>query len=202
MRYNEIIMYTIVGLGNPGEQYERTRHNIAWIVLQTFIKERELPALHPERVYASDVTAGEVFGTDVLIVFPSTFMNHSGTAVKKVMHEHPEATLVVVHDDVALPLGSIRVALNRGAGGHNGVKSIITELGSKNFIRVRVGVAERNLFGVLKRPASDRLASFVLKKFSVREEKALSEIEKRVERALELIFTRDVSVAMNEMNSV
>jgi PTH1 family peptidyl-tRNA hydrolase len=192
-------MWTIVGLGNPGKEYENTRHNIAWLIMNAFIDDKNLPSPHDSSAFSSRVSEGGLFGEDVRIIFPTTFMNNSGTAVKKALTGGIE-TLIVVHDEIDLPFGTIRIGVGRGAGGHNGVKSIIQTLGSPEFIRIRVGVGKKNIFGILRRPKGDALSKFVLDELSKKEVLGLSDIEKKVERALELILTKGVQTAMNEVN--
>ncbi len=194
-------MELIVALGNPGKEYENTRHNVAWIVMNAIIKGACLPLPHTSSTFSGYVSVGNLHGKEVRILFPTTFMNNSGSAVKKAIDCEPTAKLIVIQDEVDLPFGTIRIAEGRGAGGHNGVKSIIDSIGTQDFIRIRIGVAQRNLFGIVRRPTGDKLSKFVLGAFTKKEQEALPEIEKKVVRAIELIFTRDVKVAMNEVNS-
>ncbi len=133
-------MELIVALGNPGKEYEHTRHNIAWSVLSELITTACLPSPHASSAFSGDVSVGNLHGKEVRILFPTTFMNNSGSAVKKALACEPAASLIVVHDEIDLPFGTVRIAEDRGAGGHNGVKSIIESLGSQNFIRIRIGI--------------------------------------------------------------
>ncbi len=128
-------------------------------------------------------------------------MNHSGVAVKKALKDSPVTSLIVLHDDVDLPFGAIRISEGRGAGGHNGVQSIIDHIGTKDFARIRIGVARTNIFGIVKRPKGDKLADFVLAPFTKKEMEALPEIGKKVDQALELILTKGVKEAMNRVNA-
>jgi PTH1 family peptidyl-tRNA hydrolase len=194
-------MELIVALGNPGEEYARTRHNVAWIVLRDIVSRACTSEPHASRIFSGDVCIGNLYGKDVRFLFPTTFMNNSGSAVKKALDCEPLSSLIVIHDDVDLPFGTVRVAEGRGAGGHNGVTSIIEHIGSQDFIRLRIGIARKNIFGVVKRPKGDRLAKFVLAEFTRKEEKELPLIGERVLRAIELTFTKDVKAAMNEINA-
>ena len=131
----------VVGLGNPGAQYEKTRHNIGWMVLDR-IAERAGWAGKGRTRDAASIAMGRYRGLDLTIVKPLTFMNDSGLAVRKVLaREHaPLGDLLVVVDDFALPFGKLRFRENGGPGGHNGLGSIIDELGTEKFSRLRVGI--------------------------------------------------------------
>ncbi len=195
-------MYTIVGLGNPGDEYKNTRHNVGWILLEEVIAKNALPSLTKSSAYSGLLSEGVFHGVEIGILFPTTFMNNSGTAVMKYLKEHGTLeTLVVVHDDIDLPFGDVRIGFDRGAGGHNGVRSIIDAGNSKAFIRIRVGIAQKGFFGGIKRPAGEKLSDFVLGNFKSGELKNLPEIGERVARALELILTKGVKDAMQEVNS-
>lgn len=141
-------MYTIVGLGNPGEEYEKTRHNTGRIVVAALTKAKKLP-------------------TKSRIVLPDTFMNRSGRAVASHIQSTTAAkSLIVVHDDLDLPLGVVRVSFGSSAGGHNGVVSVQAALKTKDFIRVRVGIA-RLARGKAKKPEGGKaVLDFLLGKFT------------------------------------
>jgi PTH1 family peptidyl-tRNA hydrolase len=194
-------MHTIVGLGNPGKEYENTRHNIGWLVLKHIIEVRGLPELSKSSRYSGLLSEGMLGEKPVAVLFPTTYMNNSGNAVSLYVKEKGSlGTLVVVHDDIDLPFGSIRVSFGRGAGGHNGVQSVIDSCGGKEFIRIRIGIAERGFFGGIKRPKGEELSRFVLKPLGTREMKALPEIAEKVDAALGLIIDKGVAVAMQECN--
>jgi peptidyl-tRNA hydrolase, PTH1 family len=131
----------VVGLGNPGSQYEKTRHNIGWMVLDRIADRAGWDGKGRTRDAAS-IAMGRFRGLDLTIVKPLTFMNDSGLAVRKVLaREHaPLSDLLVVADDFALPFGKLRFRENGGSGGHNGLGSIIEELGTEKFSRLRVGI--------------------------------------------------------------
>ncbi len=198
-------MYYIVGLGNPGEEYANTRHNIGWLALDAFIKTVQLPEVVSVRHASGRVSEGVVGGTSVTVLYPDTFMNHSGTAVRKLVDKGAASSLVVIYDDVDIPLGDIKVSFGRGSGGHNGVESIMKSLDTKDFIRVRIGVAKTGFWpwekGQVKRPAGgEALSRHVLGKFSRRESDALTQGLERTTAALRLILTDGYVKAMNQYN--
>lgn len=194
-------MHTIVGLGNPGKEYERTRHNIGWLVLGEVLKRHSLPEPAKNARYDSLVSEGNIGEAPVSFLLPTTFMNNSGNAVSRFIKEKGSLdSLVVVHDDVDLPFGDIRISFGRGAGGHNGVQSIIGATGGNEFTRIRIGIAQRGFFGGLKRPKGDELADFVLKTMSSSELKRIPEIGEKVDVALAHILTKGVPFAMQECN--
>lgn len=195
-------MFIIVGLGNPGDTYTHTRHNVGWIVLESIISKNDLPSLNESHTYAARITEGNMWGHESTVLFPTTFMNNSGTSLLKYLRAHSgEHQIIVVHDEVDLPFGEIRVSFDRGSGGHNGVRSIIDAYQSSAFIRIRVGVGVKNIFGTLKRPKGDRLADFVLKEFRPKELEQLEGISDRVAHALECIFAKGKEAAMQEINT-
>src|SRR3989338_1466699 len=154
-------MYLIIGLGNPGEQYEKTRHNVGFLVVDVLAKQwqcdewsfdKKSSSLLADCVKPGFTQPGVT--QPVLLAKPQTFMNNSGKAVKSLIAKlglakaglakaglaKAKPSLVVVHDDIDLPLGTVKVSSNRGSAGHKGVESIIQTLGSKNFVRIRVGI--------------------------------------------------------------
>src|SRR5687767_5663461 len=147
-------MKIVVGLGNPGKQYEHTRHNVGWMVLDR-LAERAGWVGHARARDAAATVYGRYNGLDLMLVKPTTYMNLSGVAVRKVLAREraPLGDLLVVVDDFALPLGRLRLREQGSAGGHNGLRSIIGEMGSQSFARLRVGIGEPS------RGASDHVLS-------------------------------------------
>ena len=185
-------MYCIVGLGNPGESYVGTRHNIGFRVVEalattqrTSIRRQEFQAL---------TARSRICRTEVLIMKPQTFMNLSGRSLREAGRKlpiEPERT-VVVYDDVDLPFGRLRIRVGGGSGGHRGIASIIDETGEPSFIRLRLGVGRSD-------PHRD-MSEHVLETFSDEEEEALGGIVGRAVDALRAIVCRGVTPAMNEFN--
>src|SRR3989344_1814964 len=168
-------MYLIIGLGNPGEQYEKTRHNVGFLVVDVLAKQwqcdewsfdKKSSSLLADCVKPGFTQPGVT--QPVLLAKPQTFMNNSGKAVKSLIAKlglakaglaKAKPSLVVIHDDIDLPLGTVKVSSNRGSAGHKGVESIIQALGTKNFTRIRIGI----------QPATGKpkdVETFVLKKFT------------------------------------
>lgn len=182
--------FLLVGLGNPGMAYENTRHNAGYGALQMLAAE-----LHTElsKKQCKALTGtGEIDGRRVLLLFPQTFMNLSGEAVQAAMHFYklqPEQ-LLVFSDDVALPLGAVRVRRSGSDGGQKGLRSIIGCIGTDAFPRVRIGV------GAKPHPAYD-MADWVLSRFKPEEQPAMDEAYKKAAGAAKLIVTGHIDQAMN-----
>ncbi len=138
-------MILITGLGNPGEKFKKTRHNVGFQVLDEFAKRNDFPDFRFSRKFNSLLSEGFLDEKKIILAKPQTFMNESGKAIKSLVSSFkPQASRVwVIHDDIDLPLGKIRIAISRGAAGHRGIESIIKELGTKNFIRFRIGICPK-----------------------------------------------------------
>jgi peptidyl-tRNA hydrolase, PTH1 family len=193
-------MFYIVGLGNPGQEYEDTRHNAGRLILGAVTKNERLPTAVNSAKLGGLLSEGMLFGAEVRTFLPNTFMNQSGTAVKKLCEGGAVKDLIVVYDDVDIPLGEVRVSFDRGDGGHNGLKSIIETLGTKEFIRVRIGIAAKGMMEAAVRPSGDKLAKYVLGKFTKRELQELVDLQPLVASVLEVILTSGYEVAMNKFN--
>jgi peptidyl-tRNA hydrolase, PTH1 family len=167
-------MYIVVGLGNPGKEYVNTRHNVGRI--------------------AADFVEKEV--KNVKIVTPDTYMNKSGPAVAKAMAGKSAKNLIIIHDDLDLPLGGIKISYGRGAGGHKGVESIIKTLKTKEFIRIRVGIAPK------RKPKGEKeVENFILSEFKKPEVDTLNKVYKRVAMAVSVIIEDDLQHAQTQFNS-
>ena len=194
-------MYYVVALGNPGEKYEYTRHNVGFLLMDYVIKKLNLSEPAKSMAYSGRVTKGEIANQEIIFLYPETFMNHSGEAVKKLVPSDQINNLIVIYDDVDLPLGKIKISQGRGDGGHNGIKSIISSLGDKDFIRLRIGIAPvNNETGLPVRPQGDQLANFVLKNFTTNELDKLDESKEKLFNLLEIIVRDGVVKAMNVGN--
>lgn len=198
-------MNYIVALGNPGEKYASTRHNIGWVVMDSVSSLVNLPSPHLQSALSGRVTDGKIAGVSVTVLYPDTYMNNSGAAVRKFVPRGELQNLIVLYDDIDLPFGEIKVTFGRGAGGHNGLTSIIEKMGSKDFVRVRIGIGKVGFWpwsgAEIKRPkGGGALEKYVLGNLTKKE---LGEIEQMSVRTLEVITTilKDGHVtAMNKFN--
>ncbi len=193
-------MHTIVGLGNPGEEYQNTRHNAGRIAL---IGALGRAGFNAERLAAGRLGRfehGDIAGLPVRILFPDTYMNESGRAIKKLLAPGEEAGLVLVYDDIDLPLGDFKISFGRGDGGHNGLASVIQALGTKDFLRIRVGIAPKTFFGRIRRPEGEKMGAYVLGPLSRREQAKLDETASLITDALETIVNEGRDAAMNRFN--
>lgn len=194
-------MYYVVALGNPGAEYEYTRHNVGWLVLDAIREQNSFSSLVMNTKCSGRVAEGKIANTAVQVLYPETFMNNSGAAVRKLLAGADSTTLIVLHDEVALPLGELKVSIGRGDGGHNGIKSIIKELGTNEFVRIRIGVAGRAfLTGKTKIYKGEAMARFVMGRFTKKELAAISEVATLTNDVLKLIITDGVERAMNRFN--
>ncbi len=182
-------MIIIVGLGNPGEKFEKTRHNVGFKAIDFFAKKNEFPDFEISKKHDALISEKK----KIFLAKPQTFMNKSGTSVKKVMAQNKKADLLVIHDDIDLPLGKIKVVKNRGSAGHKGVESIIKAVGNKNLARIRVGIAPQK--GKSKAPED-----FVVKNFSEEEQKIINKTIKKISDALDLFIEEGLEKTMNEYN--
>ncbi len=185
-------MKIVVGLGNPGAQYEKTRHNIGWMVIDR-MADRAVWSGKGRTRDAAAIVQGRYRGLDLTLVKPLTFMNESGLAVRKVLaREHaPLSEMLIVTDDFALPFGKLRFREGGSAGGHNGLRSIIGELGNEQFSRLRVGIGE---------PGRDAI-DHVLSQFGKGEKARLSELLDAAADAVEAWARDGTSKAANHFNS-
>lgn len=193
--------YIIVGLGNPGSKYAKTRHNIGWLVCDALVSTLELSEAKLVKKYEGRVSEGMVAGEPITVLYPETFMNSSGTAVRKLVPKGAHDQLIVIYDDVDLPTGDMKISYGNGAGGHNGVASIIETLGTRDFVRVRVGVAQRGSeTGETLRPNGEDLAAYVLGKISPAEQGIYEKLFPTVVEAVVTIITDGKERAMNKYN--
>lgn len=185
-------MKCIVGLGNPGRKYAKTRHNIGFLVLDE-LAERMSSKL-PKNKFKCDYDIVHLAGEKVMLVEPQTFMNLSGEGVRPLIdyYDIPIEDVAVVFDDLDLPAGRIRLREKGGHGGHNGIRSLITHLGTKEFKRIRIGIG---------RPETPMtVVDYVLQKFSKAEKPLIQEAIQQGADAAEVFIQQDFNHAMNQAN--
>ncbi|MCI9338009.1 MAG: aminoacyl-tRNA hydrolase [Lachnospiraceae bacterium] len=188
-------MYIIVGLGNPGREYEGTRHNVGFLVLDKLAAKENISVL--EKRHKAVIGKGMAAGRKCVLAKPHTYMNLSGESVRQLIDYYKAdetAELIVISDDISLEPGQIRVRKKGSAGGHNGLKNIIAHLGHDSFIRVKIGVGEK--------PRGWDLADYVLGRFSKSDREAVEEAADRAVEAVLTIISEGPDAAMNRFNSV
>lgn len=186
-------MYIIAGLGNPGKEYENTRHNIGFDVIDRLAEEENIAVM--ESKHKALIGKGYVAGQKVILAKPQTFMNLSGESIREIVDYYKvddTAELIVISDDISLDVGQLRIRAKGSAGGHNGIKNIIAHLGTQVFPRIKVGVGEK--------PKGYDLADYVLGHFSKAEKELMDEGYDSAVRAAELIVSGEITEAMNEFN--
>ena len=184
-------MKLVVGLGNPGERYERTRHNVGFRVIDELARRWEIAV--KRRKFGGKIGGGRIADQRVLLLEPMTYMNRSGRTVREAVtfHKLKPADLLVVADDLALPLGRLRLRPQGSAGGHNGLADIIAELGGSGFARLRVGIES---------VAGASMVRHVLSPFSAQEEREMVQAIRRAADAVECWMRDGVDTAMNTYN--
>jgi PTH1 family peptidyl-tRNA hydrolase len=192
-------MKIIVGLGNPGKKFEKTRHNLGFMVLDRFAEKNKFPKFKIKKEFLATVSEKKIGEEKIILVKPQTFMNNSGIAIKRILKklrtsnvEHLTSNLWVIHDDLDIPFRKIKISFGRGSAGHKGVQSIIDELKTKNFFRFRVGIKPKQNYISIE--------NFVLGKFDKNERKILKEIIEMVCRAIEMAIKEGIEKAMSEFN--
>jgi len=186
----------IIGLGNPGPGYAHSRHNLGFMCLHHFARSHGIQ--FDKKQGKARIGTGEVAGNKVVLATPQTYMNLSGQAVSRLANKYnisPD-NLLVIHDDLDLPLGKIRLRRGGGSAGHKGIKSIVAELGSPDFSRIRVGIG-RPLVGAI---AEADIMAYVLSNFTSEEKESVSRVIPRVSEAVLCLLTEGLTVAMNRFN--
>lgn len=188
-------MYIIVGLGNPGKEYEGTRHNVGFLVLEKLAAKENISVL--EKKHKAIIGKGMVAGVKCVLAKPQTYMNLSGESVRQLIDYYKvdeTSELIVISDDISLEPGQIRIRKKGSAGGHNGLKNIIANLGHDSFIRVKMGVGEK--------PRGWDLVDYVLGRFSKNDREAVEEAADRAVEAIRTIIADGPDAAMNRFNAV
>jgi len=189
-------MFLLIGLGNPEKKYFQTRHNLGFRVIDKLRERYQFPEFNRQEKFRALVSQGRIKNQKIILVKPQTYMNRSGESVKKItdFFRLPLENLWVVHDDIDLPLGRLRISFNLGSAGHRGIESIIQSLDSQAFVRFRLGI--RN-FSEENKPDINK---FVLDKFSKEEKKIVREMIEKTIKAIEVGIGEGIWKAMNEFN--
>lgn len=192
----------IIGLGNPGEEYEQTKHNIGYRIASYLQKLNKFPDFSKE--YNFLISVGKISKDKIVLILPLTFMNKSGEAVREIIKKYkPNKKLknsnrndilpiIVIHDDSDLPVGKVKIGIGKSSGGHRGVESIIKTLKSPNFIRFRIGIQPQ-------RGKHKKAESIVLKKFSADEEKIMAKVIKKTALSIMTAATDSIDSAYNQL---
>ncbi len=193
--------YIFVGLGNPGEEYEGTRHNTGRILLTAFGKQYDAEWKEDNKLFAK-VAKIKVGKSPVTLVLPDTFMNNSGKSIKPLVTSIKGAEkLVVIYDDLDMPFGNSKISFNRSSGGHKGLESIIKAIKTEKFARVRVGISPVTPSGKMKKPSGeDAVMKVIMGKFKPEEMLILKKLSKKIFEALEIFVYGSLEKAMTKFN--
>ena len=191
-------MKVVVGLGNPGRVYARNRHNVGFRCLNYFARLHSIRFGH--RQCRARVGTGKIGGEQLLLAKPGTFMNLSGRSVACVVHKQhvPLSGLLIIYDDLDLPTGKIRLRKSGSSGGHKGINSIISALGSEDFPRIRVGIGRPQLEE--QSVNEDAIVNYVLSDFSPREEAIIKPVIATISEAIDCFLTQGIEAAMGKFN--
>ncbi len=193
--------YIIVGLGNPEKEYEHTRHNAGMIILDQFAKKNEGTEWKKDNTRDALISKVEVEGEKVILVKPQTFMNKSGISVKDLQGSPKKLEkLIVIQDDLDLPLGSMKIVFNRGSGGHKGIESIVRSVKSEAFVRVRIGICPTTPTGKMKKPNHEKMLDFIVGEFKKPELDEIKKVGKKVCEVIESIVIDGLQKTMTNFN--
>jgi PTH1 family peptidyl-tRNA hydrolase len=189
----------IAGLGNPGAKYAGNRHNIGFMCLDHFARENSLSFTRSSS--QAKIAEGRIAGHDIILAKPQTFMNNSGVSVGGLVRKFKVKfeNMIIVHDDLDLPLGRIRIRLGGSSGGHNGINSIVQHIGNQEFVRVRVGIGRPNGQETGKN-GEDDVINHVLGDFSSEEKAIMQEVIPCVSKVIQCLLETGLTEAMNKYN--
>ncbi len=196
------MQYIIVGLGNPGEEYDGTRHNAGRMVLEEFRKKNDFPDWALDKSLKARVSKGIVGKDKVILLEPDNFMNVSGKSVAPLIKNAKDAErTIVVYDDFDLPLGTMKISFNRSSGGHNGVGSVIKALKTQEFARLRIGVCPTTQTGKLRKPKGpEAVLDFIIGPFKKPELEIMKTTTKKAAEALMSFLTEGREKATGKVN--
>jgi len=180
-------MNIIIGLGNPGTKFNNTRHNVGFMAIDKFAGKNSFPAFSLDKKANALVSENN----KIILVKPETFMNDSGKAVRAIIKNKKADMIIVVHDDIDLPVGKIKISKERGSAGHKGVESIIKNIGNDGLIRIRIGIEGKKEIKAMK---------VVLKKFTPEEQTLIDQAIQKSSEALNTLINEGLEKTMNEYN--
>ena len=188
-------MILIIGLGNPGEKFKNTRHNIGFEIIDAFAEKNNFPEFKLSKKYNALISENFIEDKKIILAKPQTFMNNSGETAQRIVSEYklPLENIYLVHDDLDIILGKIKIAQKRGPAGHKGVESVIQQIKTKNFTRIRIGI----------KPETQNIEKseiFVLRKFTKEEKSIIKKITLEACEAMETILKKGTEQAMLEHN--
>lgn len=190
-------MKLIIGLGNPGKSYSQTRHNVGFMALDELISnlsgaDGQFSDFSPQPKFNAEISQGNIGGEKIILAKPQTFMNESGIAAKAIAdyYKIPSEEIIVIHDDLDIKLGDWKLAKDRGAAGHRGVKSIIEKLGTKNFVRLRIGITPES-----SKP--ENVPDFVLKSFEDDERAEIKPVIEKMPGVIKMIAVEGFDKTLN-----
>ena len=171
-------MKLIIGLGNPGKEYEKTRHNAGFLAVDEIANNFQFSIFNFQSIFNAQISKGVIDNKTYILIKPQTFMNNSGQAIKAVLDYYKIDTedIIVIHDDLDIPTGEFKISKNKNSGGHKGVQSIIDHLGTKDFIRIRIGIMIEN-----KKTPTEK---FVLERFSEKEMEIVDVVIEKIENKI------------------
>jgi len=199
-------MFYIIGLGNPGEEYVNSRHNTGRMTVMKLAKDLDAEEFELSKKANALVSEVKIKKERATLVLPETFMNKSGSAVSyfvkvKSGKNRAQENLIVAHDDIDLPLGTLKVSYNKGTGGHRGLDSVVKAVKTKEFVRIRIGISPATAKGKVKKPQGEEaVVDFILHKFKPAELEILKKIMKKASEAIQTIISEGRDRAMNMFN--
>ncbi len=195
-------MLIVVGLGNPGEEYKNTRHNTGRLILEMLAKKYDFLDWRKELQLKALIAKGDIEGEKMTFVMPDNFMNNSGKSISPLIKSQKDLSkLVVVYDDLDLPIGRMKISFDRSSGGHNGLQSIIKAVKSQEFLRIRVGICPTTPSGKLKKPSGEKaVIDFIMKDFKDNDLIVLKKLSKKIAETLICVSAESKEKAMSIYN--
>lgn len=197
-------MKIIVGLGNPEDKYKNTRHNVGRDFVESFRKKNKFEDWNFHKKSNSLISEGEINGENILLILPQTYMNNSGKAVMSFVKTKKQAVeTLIIHDELDLGVGKLKISFNKNSGGQKGIESIIKSIKTKEFPRLRIGIAPVTPSGKVKKVSGEEaVVKHVLSKFKPSELEELKKVEKSAIKAIDLFIEKGHLLASNEINSL